>query len=111
MWVILSHLSEKEIKDIDEIKGQGRKRKMNENEETEKLHPYCCKDRKSCPTVGQYQLRCPSDASYRTPSPLPTTLVFCQAKSVTIFLVSPQKHLGSLCLAEKLFTSINYFFE
>ena len=45
----------------DEREGQGRKRKMNESEDTEEFkHPpsthTCCKDSRPCPTVSQYQL-------------------------------------------------------
>ena len=45
----------------DEREGQGRKRKMNESEETEEikkipLYLTCCKDNKPCPTVNQNQL-------------------------------------------------------
>ena len=47
----------------DETDGQGRKRKMNECEETEKKNPpfthTCCKDSRSCPTVSQYHLDAP----------------------------------------------------
>ena len=46
----------------DEREGQGRKRKINESEETEeiKISPStltCCKDRRPYPTVSQYQIQ------------------------------------------------------
>ena len=47
----------------DEREGQGRKRKMNESEETEEIKNFpstltCCNSR-PCPTVSQYQLDAP----------------------------------------------------
>ena len=48
----------------DEREGQGRKRSMNETEETEEIKTFpstftCYKDSKPCPTVSQYQLDAP----------------------------------------------------
>ena len=48
----------------DEREGQGRKRKMNESEETEEIKTFsstltCYKDSRPCPTVSQYQLEAP----------------------------------------------------
>ena len=48
----------------DERKGQGRKRKRNESEETEDKQTFpstlhCYKDSRSCPTVSLYQLDTP----------------------------------------------------
>ena len=50
----------------DEREGQGRKRKMNESEETEEINTFpskltCCKDSRPCPNVSQYQLDCSED--------------------------------------------------
>ena len=68
LWVILCHLSEKrDRRDSrgDEREGQGRKRNLNESEETGELKKYslstltCYKDSKPCPTVSQYQLDAP----------------------------------------------------
>ena len=72
LWVILSSPRKREKRDRrnsrgDEREGWGRKRKMNESEETEyKNSPStltCCKDSRPCPTVSQSQL---------TPLPQPT---------------------------------------
>ena len=46
----------------NEREGQGRKRKINESEETEKISTfplklYCCKDSRPYPTVSQSQLQ------------------------------------------------------
>ena len=48
----------------DKREGQGRKRNMNEREETEEIKAFpftltCYKDSKPCPTVSQYQLDAP----------------------------------------------------
>ena len=45
----------------DEREGQGRKKKMNESEDTEEIKhapstPTCCKDSEPCPAVSQYHL-------------------------------------------------------
>ena len=45
----------------DEREGEGRKRKMNDSEDTEEnKHSLstqtCCKDNRPCPTASQYQL-------------------------------------------------------
>ena len=49
----------------DEREGQGRKRKMNESEETKEVktlpfYPTCCKGSRPCPTVSQYQFYAPA---------------------------------------------------
>ena len=48
----------------DEREGQGRKRKLNESEETREIKTFpstltCCKDSRPCPTVSQSQLDAP----------------------------------------------------
>ena len=40
LWVILCHLPEKGRREIDEREGHGRKRKMNESEETVEIKTF-----------------------------------------------------------------------
>ena len=65
LWVILCRIPEKGRRAIedsrgDEREGQGRRRKMNESEETEKKNSPStltyCKDSRPCPTVSHSQL-------------------------------------------------------
>ena len=48
-----------------EREGQGRKRKMNDSEETDEIKKHfsstltCCKNSRPCPTVNQSQLNAP----------------------------------------------------
>ena len=62
----------------DEREGQGRKRKMNESEETKEiktfpLYPYLLQGQQALPNCKQIADGRPSDARYTTPLPHPTT--------------------------------------
>ena len=61
-----------------EREGQGRKRKMNESEETKEiktfpLYPYLLQGQQALPNCKQIADGRPSDARYTTPLPHPTT--------------------------------------
>ena len=60
----------------DEREGQGRKREMKKwrNRRNNNIPPLPLPAARTCPTLSQYQLGDPvTEASYRTPSPNPTT--------------------------------------
>ena len=62
----------------DERKGQGRKRKMNESEETEEiktftLYPYLLQGEQALSNCKQISVGLPSETRYTTPLPHPTT--------------------------------------
>ena len=68
---------EKRDRRDDEREGQGRKRIMNESEETEEIKHSpstlnCCKDSRPCPTVSQYQLDAPVTQDRAVEIPCPT---------------------------------------
>ena len=84
LWVSLCCLPEKGRKEIEEIveemkeKGQARKRKINESEETEEittcpLFPYLLQGQQALPNCKPVSVGCPGDIRYTTPSPHPTT--------------------------------------
>ena len=66
LWIILCRLLQKGRRElVEEMKErQGRKRSMNESEETEEMKTFpryltCCKDSRPCPIVSQSQLDAP----------------------------------------------------
>ena len=89
LWVILSLLPE-EGRRGDETEGQGRRRKMNDTEETEEiktflLYPYLLQGEQALPNCNSISIGSCGDVKYTTPLPHPTTPNNCLYMSASFF--------------------------